>query len=138
MHGDNGCGYFNPKSTGFPHIPHTVCVAYIFFLFRSNAPRCDPSRSGLYTMPSSSFFDREKSSRLSPAALCISLFTFLRFFYLFPLFFISPALLLTLGILPIILCTLLWLNHARNNSHSIPSVYVFFVPFQRKYSVFFP
>ena len=49
MHADSGCGYFSLKSTGFPHIPQHVCVAYIFFLFFSNAPRCAPSLSALNT-----------------------------------------------------------------------------------------
>lgn len=47
IHGDNGCGYFNLKSTGFPHIPQILCVAYIFFLFFSNAPLWVPSLSAL-------------------------------------------------------------------------------------------
>ena len=68
---------------GFPGLPikiafpHTVCVAYIFFLFRSNAPRCDPSRSGLYTMPSSFFFIYKKAAdfRLLPFVfLCLLFF----------------------------------------------------------------
>lgn len=47
IHGDNGCGYFSLKSTGFPHIPQILCVAYIFFLFFSKAPLCVPSLSAL-------------------------------------------------------------------------------------------
>ena len=42
MHGASGLGYFSLKSTGFPQIPQTLCVWYIFFLFFSNAPRCVP------------------------------------------------------------------------------------------------
>ena len=52
IHGESGCGYFSVKSTGRPQMPHTVCVAYIFFLFLSNAMRCVPSWSGRFL-----FFD---------------------------------------------------------------------------------
>jgi len=47
IHGDNGCGYLLSKSTGLPQMPQHVCVAYIFFLFRSKARRWVPSLSGL-------------------------------------------------------------------------------------------
>ena len=48
MQAESGCGYLSAKSTGFPQIPHTDCVANIFFLFRSKAPRWEPSLSGLF------------------------------------------------------------------------------------------
>lgn len=47
MHADSGCGYFSEKSTGFPQIPQTVWVAYIFFLLIRNCCWCEPLRSGL-------------------------------------------------------------------------------------------
>ena len=43
-----GSGNFSEKSTGFPHIAHIVCVAYIVFLFLSNAALNVPSLSGLF------------------------------------------------------------------------------------------
>ena len=49
MQADSGCGYFKEKSTGFPQIPQTVCVAYIFFLLMRNCCWCEPFRSGLGT-----------------------------------------------------------------------------------------
>jgi hypothetical protein len=47
MHGDNGSGKRLVKSTGLPHIPHSVLVANIFLLFDSNCVRCTESWSGL-------------------------------------------------------------------------------------------
>ncbi len=47
MQADSGCGYFKEKSTGFPQIPQTVWVAYIFFLLIRNCCWCEPLRSGL-------------------------------------------------------------------------------------------
>ena len=47
MHFANGCGYLSVMSTGLPHIPHTVWVAYILFLLRSNWRRWVPFSSGL-------------------------------------------------------------------------------------------
>lgn len=43
-----GSGNFSEKSTGFPHISQIVCVAYIVFLFLSNAALNVPSLSGLF------------------------------------------------------------------------------------------
>lgn len=59
MHGDSGCGYLYEKSTGFPQMPHTFCVARIFFLFFSNAPLWLPSWSSLFIL----FSPHSKSSR---------------------------------------------------------------------------
>ena len=59
---DSGCGYLSVKSTGLPHIPHTVCVAYIRFLFARNCCWWAPLRSGLSIgkgfTPSGSKFQR--------------------------------------------------------------------------------
>ena len=48
MQGASGDGKRKEKSTGFPHIPQIVCVAYIFFLFFSNAVRWVPCWSGRF------------------------------------------------------------------------------------------
>ncbi len=41
-----GSGYLRDLSTGFPQMPHILCVASIIFLFASNCARCGPFRSG--------------------------------------------------------------------------------------------
>ena len=46
--GESGWGYLRSLSTGFPQIPHTVCVSMIFLRFLSAWVRCVPSLSGLF------------------------------------------------------------------------------------------
>ena len=53
-----GWGAFRLKSTGFPQMAHTVCVANIRFLFFSNWDRCGPSLSGLCAITFTNAKDR--------------------------------------------------------------------------------